>query len=58
VPIDEIETTVAASTSGLQYDSTSRTYTYIWKTPKKVGCYRVDLVFVEGTAQSALFKLR
>ena len=33
-------------------------YSYVWKTGKTVGCFRLDLVFTDGTVQSALFKLK
>ncbi len=32
--LDEIESTLAASASALQYDTASGTYTYVWKTDK------------------------
>jgi hypothetical protein len=32
--VDAIEQVVTASSSGLQYDTTTDTYTYVWKTQK------------------------
>jgi hypothetical protein len=56
--VDDIEQTVTANSSALSYDSTSQQYTYTWKTTKTTGCFRLDLVFTDGTVQSALFKLK
>ena len=33
-PMDNIEQTVSVGDSGLQYDATTDTYTYVWKTQK------------------------
>ena len=59
-PIDEIETTVASSNGGLQYDAGSNTYTFVWKTPSSFAgsCRRLDLRLVDGTSHVALFRLR
>ena len=59
-PIDEIETTVATSSSALQYDAASNTYTYVWKTPKSFAgtCRKLDVRLVDGTSHVALFRLR
>ena len=59
-PLDEIETTVATSNSGLQYDAGSNTYTFVWKTPSSFAgsCRRLDLRLVDGTSHVALFRLR
>jgi len=58
-PLDEIETTVAASTSGLQYDATSNQYTYVWKTVKgQTGCRQVNVKLRDGTDHIALFKFK
>jgi hypothetical protein len=56
-PVDAIED-FASSNSGLSYDSTANQYTYVWKTTKgKTGCYRFDLMLVDGKTYSAMFKL-
>jgi hypothetical protein len=56
---DTIETTVAATTSGLQYDATSGQYTYVWKTVKgSTGCRQVDVRLVDGTDHVAQFKFK
>jgi hypothetical protein len=57
-PVDVIEA-YATSTSGLQYDSASGTYTYVWKTAKSlVGtCYQLQLGLKDGnTVPVANFK--
>jgi hypothetical protein len=58
VPVDDVESTVTANSSGLLYAAGSGEYTYVWKAPKKVGCYRLELAFTDGTVQAAEFKLR
>ena len=56
-PVDDIETTVAASSSGLQYGSNQ--YSYVWKTTKGwTGCRQVDIKLVDGTSHVALFKFK
>jgi len=59
-PIDEIESTVASSSSALQYDAGSNTYTFVWKTPSSFAgsCRRLDLRLVDGTSHVALFRVR
>jgi hypothetical protein len=58
-PTDEIETTVTADSSGLQYDASSGQYTYTWKTQKTwVGCRRLELLFVDGSLRVADFKFK
>ena len=58
-PSDEIETTVGASTSGLQYDATSNQYTYVWKTVKgQTGCRQVNVKLADGSDHIALFKFK
>ena len=34
VPVDDVEATLTASTSTLNYDSTADQYNYVWKTDK------------------------
>jgi hypothetical protein len=55
---DAVETTVTGSTS-LRYDSTAHQYVYDWQTPRQSGtCWRLDIKFIDGSIQSANFKLR
>jgi hypothetical protein len=59
-PEDLVEETVTA-TGGtvLRYDSTGGQFIYNWQTPKKPGnCYRVTMTALDGSAISALFKLK
>ena len=51
VPVDGIEQTVTAGSSGLSYDPTTGVYTYVWKTEKAwAGQYRQLVVkFNDGT---------
>jgi hypothetical protein len=59
VPLDDIETTAPASSSGLQYDAASNQYTYVWKTTKGwTGCRQVNVRLVDGTDHLALFKFK
>lgn len=55
-PADEVEMLATGSTS-LRYDTTARQFVYNWKTPS-AGCYRVTVTAADGSAKSALFKLR
>ncbi|MFN8491593.1 MAG: PxKF domain-containing protein [Caldilineaceae bacterium] len=54
-PIDQTATT---SNSGLQYDPTTQTYTYVWKTDKAwAGTCRTLLVkLIDGTTHTASFQ--
>lgn len=58
--IDEIEETVTAGGSSLQYDATTGQYTYVWKTEKSwVGTCRVlRLAFRDGTTRTASFRFK
>jgi hypothetical protein len=59
VVTDEIETTVAASSSGLQFDPSTGLYTYTWKTQKGwSGCRRLELLFVDRSLRVADFKFK
>ena len=53
-----IEETVTAGNSGLQFDPTTQTYTYVWKTDKGwAGTCRILVVkLVDGSERSALFQ--
>ena len=56
-PVDEIEETVTAGKSGLTYDSTTQTYTYVWRTDKQwTGCRQLILRFFDGTQRTAVFE--
>lgn len=44
--------------SGLQYDATTHTYTYVWKTPSAAGCYVLTLTLDSGQTFTADFNLR
>ncbi len=56
-PLDGIEQTVTAGSSGLSYDPTTDVYTYVWKTEKGwAGQYRQLVVqFDDGTIKRANF---
>ncbi|HSV18476.1 MAG TPA: PxKF domain-containing protein [Casimicrobiaceae bacterium] len=59
-PTDDIEQTLSAGTSSLQYDSTTDRYTYVWKTDKSWAgtCRVLTLKFLDGTQQSANFRFK
>jgi hypothetical protein len=63
-PVDSIEETVAATTSGLHYDSTVNPpigqYIYVWKTDKAWAstCRQLDVKFVDGSMYSAKFQFK
>jgi HYR domain/K319L-like, PKD domain len=53
-----IEMTTTGGTS-LRYDSTAAQFIFNWQTPKQAAtCWRVDVTFTDGTAESANFKLK
>lgn len=56
---DSVEVLATAGSSGLQYDSLTDTYTYVWKTDKAwAGQNRVlQLSLADGTTKMANFKL-
>jgi hypothetical protein len=56
--MDSIEEVVAASNSGLTYDSSIDQYNYVWKTPSTYAgkCYQFNMVLTDGTSHTALFK--
>ena len=58
-PTDDIET-YASSNSGLQYDTGSGQYTYVWKTDKSLGgkCVTFQLGLIDGSNQIAYFKFK
>ena len=57
-PLDNIEQTVTANSSGLSYDASTDLYTYVWKTSKDWGGQTRQLVlkFEDGTERKAEFK--
>ena len=59
-PVDSIEETVAASSSGLSYDPSSDRYDYVWKTAKawEGTCRQLAVKLNDGTLYQANFKLR
>jgi predicted extracellular nuclease len=56
VGVDEVEAT-ASGASGLQYDPTTNTYTYVWKTEKAWvnQCRSLELTFDDGAYRNARF---
>jgi N-acetylneuraminic acid mutarotase len=59
-PTDAIEQTVAATSSGLQYDPTTNQYTYVWKTDKSWSgtCRKFSLGLTDGSTHVALFQFK
>lgn len=57
---DEIETAATPGSSGVSYDPSTATYTYVWKTSKgwPAGCRRFTLALVDGTSHTFLVSLR
>jgi hypothetical protein len=58
--IDPVEETVTAGGSTLQYDATTDTYTYVWKTDKAWAgsCRNLTVTLNDGSEQTALFQLK
>ena len=57
-PVDAIEQTVSAGSSGLTYDTDTERYTYVWKTQKAwTGCRQLVVKFDDRTVHRANFKL-
>ena len=57
-PIDTIEQTVRASSSGLTYYAATDRYTYVWKTQKAwTGCRQLVVKLDDGTVHRTNFKL-
>ena len=56
--VDAIETVATAGSSGLNFDSTTNQYNYIWKTDKAwtSGCRQVEVKLIDGTSHRANFK--
>ena len=59
-PIDDVEQTVTAGGSSLQYDATSDVYTYVWKTEKgwAGSCRQLVIQFTDGSMAYAYFKFK
>jgi hypothetical protein len=57
--LDALETVATAGSSGLNFDSTTNQYNYIWKTDKAwtSGCRQVEVKLIDGTSHRANFKL-
>ena len=55
--MDQIEQTVTAGSSSLQYDATFDQYTYVWKTDKSWvrTCRQLDVKLKDGTNHLANF---
>jgi probable HAF family extracellular repeat protein len=55
-PVDAVEQTVTANSSGLTYDATTDLYTYVWKTRKDwTGCRQLVVRFDDGKEYAANF---
>jgi uncharacterized delta-60 repeat protein len=60
LPLDIVEQTSSAGSSGLSYDEATDTYTYVWRTSKAwTGqCRELILRFADGSYQRASFDFR
>jgi hypothetical protein len=58
--IDALEETLAASTSGLQYDAAADQYVYVWKTTSSWAnsCRQLKVVLKDGKTVTANFKFK
>jgi len=59
-PLDTIEETATAGSSGLSYDPATDTYTYVWKTSKPWAgtCRQLMVRFFDGSEYVANFKFK
>jgi len=59
-PVADIEQVVTTSNSGLTYDATTDTYTYVWKTDKAWAgqCREFNLTLTDGTSHTANFQFK
>jgi alpha-tubulin suppressor-like RCC1 family protein len=59
-PLEEIEQTVTAGSSSLQYDTATGQYIYVWKTEKAWAgqCRLLTVRLNDGTNHTAMFKFR
>ena len=57
VPLEAIEETVTAGTSGLSYDASTDRYVYVWKTDRGWAgtCRQLELRLTDGELYQALF---
>lgn len=57
---DDVEETSTATTSGLSYNATTDTYTYVWKTDRawKGTCRQLDVKLNDGTSHVANFQFK
>ena len=56
-PVDRVEQTVTASSSGLTYDATTGLYTYVWKTSRGwTGCRQLVVRLDDGKEYTANFE--
>jgi hypothetical protein len=57
-PVNTATMTDTAGGSGLQYDATAGTYTYVWKTSKAWSgtCQQFNLTLNDGTSHTAIFQ--
>jgi hypothetical protein len=59
-PVGRAIQTTTAGNSGLSYDASSNTYTYVWKTDKNLGgtCQLITLLLVDGSDHLAFFQFK
>jgi hypothetical protein len=59
-PVSAVEQVVTASSSGLTYDATTDTYTYVWKTDKAWAgqCRELTVRLDDGTDHVAHFRFK
>jgi hypothetical protein len=57
-PLDQVEETLTAGSSGLRYDAATGQYVYVWKTEKSWAgtCRALTLKLTDGTSHEAYFK--
>src|SRR4030095_9070789 len=57
---DDIEETSTATISGLSYNATTDTYTYVWKTDRawKGACRQLNVKLNDGTSHVANFQFK
>jgi hypothetical protein len=59
-PQDDVEQTLTAGSSALQFDATTNRYTYVWKTEKSWSgtCRTLTLLFPSGSVKTARFRFK
>ena len=56
-PVDTVEQTVTANSSGLTYDASTNIYTYVWKTQRNwTGCRQLVVRLDDGKEYTANFE--